>query len=162
MPTSHTGDDLKTDRPVQDPRPPARERSSRTARRAASCLRLAATTDEGSRRRWRVQDTWAAGRLTICSERDGTTHRIAVFGELDIATAQGVEDELKAVAATDAEHVVLDLSGLAFIDSSGVHLIARVNACCRASGKRLRLEHSPPHVTRILELAAADALPFAA
>lgn len=123
------------------------------------------TPDRPEQRRLRlVADALAAGRLTICSERTGPIHRIAVSGELDIATAHRVEDELTTVAATDADEIVLDLSGLAFIDSTGVHLIARASAASRAAGKRLRLERSPAHVDRVFELAAAapGALPFAA
>lgn len=45
---------------------------------------------------------------------------------------------------------------------TGVHMVARANAGCRATGKRLRLERSPEHVKRVFELAAAAALPFSA
>ncbi|MCA1677564.1 MAG: STAS domain-containing protein [Actinobacteria bacterium] len=83
-------------------------------------------------------------------------------GELDLASAASVEDELTAVEATDARQIVLDLSGLTFMDSSGVHLIARADARCRAAAKPLRLLRGPPHIHRVFELAVADTLPFVA
>ena len=84
-----------------------------------------------------------------------------MFGELDLATAAAVADELMAVQETDAQLIVLDLSGLTFMDSGGVHLIARADARCRAAAKPLRLLRGPPHIQRVFTLAAADTLPFA-
>ena len=114
------------------------------------------------RRRARVADALAAGELTIGSARDHGTHVVVLTGELDLAATHRVEDELRAIEATDAAQIVLDLSGLTFMDSSGVHLIARAAARCTASGTRLRLRPGPPHVQRILALAGADTPPLAA
>ncbi len=162
MPKETQGD-LTTDRPALQP-PAAQDRaSSSAARRAAICLYLAAGTDESAIRRSRLAGALEAGQLTVRSQRHGTTHTVEVFGELDAATAQRVDDELQSVAASDAQLIVLDLSGLTFMDSSGVHLIARAHECCTAAAKRLRLLRGPPHIQRILTLAAAaDTLPSAA
>jgi anti-anti-sigma factor len=110
----------------------------------------------------RVHDALAAGQLTICSERQGSTHVIAVVGELDLATAQRLEDELRTVEATDVEQVIVDLAGLTFIDSSGVHLIAAAEERCRTTAKRLVLRPGPPQIQRVFALAGADTLPLAA
>ncbi|MBA3327201.1 MAG: STAS domain-containing protein [Solirubrobacterales bacterium] len=109
-----------------------------------------------------MQDALAAGQLTIRSERQDSTHVVAVVGELDLATAQRVEDELQAVEATDVEQVIVDLAGLTFVDSSGLHLIARAEERCRTKGKRLVLRHGTPQIQRVFALADADMLPFAA
>lgn len=45
------------------------------------------------------------GALTICSEREGDIHVIAPTGELDLATADELEQELARVAATDAASI---------------------------------------------------------
>jgi anti-anti-sigma factor len=58
--------------------------------------------------------------------------------------------------------IVLDLSGLEFIDSCGLRMI--LAACERSSADRdrLRLLRGPPQVQRIFEITAtADRLPFA-
>ncbi len=117
---------------------------------------------EDGRRRSRLHDTLAAGQLTIRSERQGSTHVVAVVGELDLVTVQRVDDELRAVEATDAQQIILDLAGLTFIDSSGVHLIARAEERCRTTAKRLVLRPGPPQIQRVFALAGADTLPFAA
>jgi anti-sigma B factor antagonist len=149
-----------TSRPVHGA--PARtDAPSRPAGRATSCLQLAAPAGD-ARRRSRVQDVLAAGQLTIRSQRHDSTHVIAMVGELDVATAQRVEDELRTVEATDVEQVIVDLAGLTFVDSSGVHLIAAAEERCRATAKRLGLRPGPPQIQRVFALTGADMVPFAA
>jgi len=160
MPNTHPQGDLSIGRPVEGP-PAAVGVPSRAARRP-SCLHLAAPADLDVRRRARVADALAAGELTIGSARDHGTHVVVLAGELDVATAQRVEDEMQAIQATDAAQIILDLSRLTFMDSSGVHLIARATARCTVSGARLRLRPGPPHVQCVLALAGADTPTLAA
>ena len=160
MPKPLAYGNLSTSHPIDGAR--ARTAApSRPAGRATSCLQLAAPAGD-ARRRSRVQDALAAGQLTIRSERHGCIHVIAVAGELDVVTAQRVDDALQAVEATDVEQVIVDLAGLTFVDSSGVHLIARADARCRTTTKRLVLRPGPPQIQRVFALAGADSLPFAA
>jgi anti-sigma B factor antagonist len=150
---------LSTSRPV-DGAPARIDAPSRAAGRATSCLQHAAPAGD-ARRRSRVHDALAAGQLAIRSERQGSTHVVAVVGELDLATAQRVEDALRTVEATDVEQVIVDLAGLTFVDSSGVHLIARAEERRRTTAKRLVLRPGPPQIQRVFALAGADTLPLA-
>jgi len=162
MPKTHAPGDLTTERPNPQAAAAQDRARSRATRRDASCLHLAGSTAEHARRRSLVNDALTAGQLTICSERHGLTHTVAVSGELDLATAASVETELMAVEATDAHLIILDLSGLTFMDTCGVHLIAAADARCRAAAKPLGLLRGPPHIQRVLTLAATDTLAFAA
>jgi anti-sigma B factor antagonist len=102
------------------------------------------------------------GELAITSERDGDLHVIALTGELDLATAPGLEQELLRVEATDAASIVVDLSGLTFMDSTGIRLMVAANARSRADSNRLVLLRGPHAVQRVFELTGvADLLPFA-
>ncbi len=103
-----------------------------------------------------------AGRLTLHSARDGALHTIRLEGEMDIANAADVERELLAVEATDALSIVLDLSTLRFIDSTGVRLLLRAYARSRLDANRLVLLRGSAPVQRVLELTGvAGRLPFA-
>ncbi len=96
------------------------------------------------------------------SDRDGVVHTICVGGELDLANADRLERELTRVEATDAQSIVVDLSGLSFIDSSGVRLLVNAHARSRSDGGRLALLRGPQAVQRIFELTGIrDVLPFA-
>ena len=75
---------------------------------------------------------------------------------------RSVEDALRTVEATDVEQVIVDLAGLTFVDSTGVHLIARADARCKTTAKRLGLRPGPPQIQRVFALAGADTPPFAA
>jgi anti-sigma B factor antagonist len=102
------------------------------------------------------------GELTIVSAREGDIHVISLTGELDLATADELEQELARVEATDVLSIVLDLSGLRFMDSTGVRLILGADARSRANSNRLTLLPGPPAVQRVFELTGViDLLPFA-
>jgi anti-anti-sigma factor len=99
--------------------------------------------------------------LSIDSWRHGSTHTISLRGELDLATVDDVERELLRVESSDARRIVLDLSGLSFMDSSGVHLVVDAHARCRADADRLRVVRGPRNVQRVFVLTDLHAhLPF--
>jgi len=58
-------------------------------------------------------------------------HVVAMHGELDVATAGGLEDSIVGLAGST---VVVDLSGLTFMDSSGIGAIVRARNRIRANG----------------------------
>jgi stage II sporulation protein AA (anti-sigma F factor antagonist) len=110
----------------------------------------------------RGADHVKAGQLTLHSEREGALHTIRLEGEMDIANADDVERELLEVEATDALSIVLDLSDLRFIDSTGVRLLLCAHARSHRDANRLVLLRGPAPVQRVLELTGVvDRLPFA-
>ena len=120
--------------------------------------------DEMSRPRGslRAQQIAKLGRLRMASEREGDVHTICLFGELDLATAERVQHGFEHAEASDAEAIVLDLSGLTFIDSTGVRLLLLAHARSRADSDRLVLLRGPAAVQRVFELTGiVERLPFA-
>jgi len=102
------------------------------------------------------------GELAMASERDGAVHTITLFGELDLATVDEVRHELEHAEASDVASIVLDLSGLTFMDSTGVRLLVEAHARSRADSDRLVLIRGPVSVQRVLEITGVvDLLPFA-
>ena len=86
---------------------------------------------------------------------------VAPRGELDMATAGAIEQELRRLRRNDVRHIVLDLGGLSFMDSSGLHLVIRWAADASQNGFEFELEPGPPAVQRVFELAAVtESLPF--
>ena len=114
------------------------------------------------RDRKRVAELFEVGKLRVGSEREGVVHTISLSGELDLATAPDAERELRRVEATDALSIILDLSGLRFIDSTGIRLVLSAHARSRADSQRLALRRGPAAVQRVFELCGIlDELPFA-
>jgi anti-sigma B factor antagonist len=60
-------------------------------------------------------------QLTTRLERIGDVSKVAVFGEVDIATVPELNRALaEAVADASIEQLVIDLLGVTFMDSSGL------------------------------------------
>jgi anti-anti-sigma factor len=83
-------------------------------------------------------------------------------GELDIASAGKLDRALRQ-GRRRGDEVVLDLSGLEFIDSTGLRVVVRAVEAAVQEGWELRLRHGPPAVRRVFEIAGVlGALPFEA
>ena len=88
--------------------------------------------------------TWSVEQLA-----DGTS-RVIVTGEVDLAVEEPFVAEVDSVAARDGgSAVVLDLSGVTFLDSSGVRALIRLR---QRHGERLRLGELSTPVRRVLEI----------
>jgi anti-sigma B factor antagonist len=94
-------------------------------------------------------------------------------GELDLATAETLRSTLDAAiaetlsAALDGmEHearLVLDLRGLSFIDSTGLHLLVALDQRAQRDGFQLTLLAPAAPIDRAIQLCGLDQiLPFAA
>jgi anti-sigma B factor antagonist len=118
--------------------------------------------DPQQHRSTRSEQVIEAGKLTITSEREGVVHSITLSGELDLATVPRLQDELERVEASDARSIIVDLSGLSFIDSAGIRLIITAEERSRVDSNRLVLLKAPASVQRVFQLTALeDQLPFA-
>jgi anti-sigma B factor antagonist len=101
------------------------------------------------------------GPFTCQVSREDGHAVVSPRGELDMATVGAVEAELKRLLGSGVGHIVLDLGGLTFMDSSGLHLLTRWTSAASNDGFLFELEPGPPAVQRIFELAAVhDALPW--
>jgi anti-anti-sigma factor len=101
------------------------------------------------------------GELTMSSERRGDVHTLSLFGALDVSTSEGVQDEFQRVESGDASAIVLDLSGVTFVDSIGVRTVLNAAAQSREDAKELKLVRGPEAVQQLFELAGVeDILPF--
>jgi anti-anti-sigma factor len=84
--------------------------------------------------------------------REGDGHSVvALRGELDMADAVSVAAALAAVAVR-VPHIIVDLAGLEFIDSSGVAALARGRNLARLAGGELLLAAPQQQVLRVLTL----------
>jgi len=81
---------------------------------------------------------------------------VAPHGELDMATAGAVDQELQRLHGSGIRKLLLDLSGVTFIDSSGLHLVVRWAGNAAKDGFDFEIEPGPPAVQRIFSLTALD------
>lgn len=93
----------------------------------------------------------------------GAEQWIVVAGELDLATAPGLDAALDAcLARQPLSGVVIDLSACTFIDSTGVRSLVRFGECARQAGTLLSLVCLPGSAARFTLdlLGVGDTLPI--
>jgi anti-sigma B factor antagonist len=84
------------------------------------------------------------------SQHDTDQHVIRLAGELDMAAVPELVAQLAEAAEVPAPTpLVVDMSGVTFIDCSGLHPLLKAHA--RLDG-RLRLQNASPPVHRLLRL----------
>jgi anti-sigma B factor antagonist len=76
---------------------------------------------------------------------------IKLSGELDLATAPALEEELERASQSDGG-VILDLRELEFMDSTGLSVLVRAHQAAEEAGRALSLVKGPPQVQRLLSL----------
>lgn len=93
----------------------------------------------------------------------GDTAIVTLQGELDVAGSAQLEGELDRVLTNHAPAtVVLDLSGLDFMDSTGLRFVVLTDAKARESGWRFVVVRGNESVHRVFEITRmAERLTFA-
>jgi anti-sigma B factor antagonist len=101
--------------------------------------------------------------LVVRRTREDGVERLAPIGELDIATVPILERAFEAAVADDGVRmIVVDLTELAFMDSTGLHAILRMAEACKRAD-RLRVVSGSRAVERLLDLSGVrDHLPIIA
>jgi anti-sigma B factor antagonist len=95
--------------------------------------------------------------------RADATARVRVLGDLDMAGAPVLEAEITALCTAGTRSIVLDLTGLRFIDSTGLRCILECVATSERHGFSIALIPGPHAVHRVFELTNTHAfLPFVA
>ena len=82
--------------------------------------------------------------------------RLAMTGELDLASAARVESDLERIERDNPERIVLDLRGLTFMDSTGLRLIAGADTRAREAGREVIVIQGPEAVRRVFSITRLD------
>lgn len=101
------------------------------------------------------------GSLSISAvDSDGAVN-VSLEGELDLASARRMEERMSAIDQQSPSRVIVDLGGLAFIDSTGLRTLLIADARARDHGYELLLRGGEPSVQRVFEVTGAlDVLRF--
>jgi anti-sigma B factor antagonist len=81
---------------------------------------------------------------------------IIVSGELDLASAPALEDELDRAATDGADLLIVDLRELEFIDSTGLGLLIKANRQAEAAGRRFAIVRGQSQVQRLLGVTGIE------
>ncbi len=81
---------------------------------------------------------------------------LAVAGELDLASSPTLEQALEAVKPSASGFLILDLSQLEFMDSTGLSVLVTAHRRAQEAGWRFALVKGSPQVQRLLSLTGID------
>ena len=112
------------------------------------------TRPVGGSRRWGIQIVTTPLTLKITARPDAT--RVSVVGEMDFGTHGELERKLVDLCG-DQRPLELDLSGVSFMDSSGLAMLLSIRNLCAEGGGILILHRPSDKVRRVVELAGMSA-----
>ncbi len=103
----------------------------------------------------------AAGGLQLEVREHERALVVVARGELDVASAQDFAARLEHAVRSPEPLVVIDLSGLMFIDSSGLAALIKAGHEAKAAGREMTVVRGPHQVQQLFELTGmADRLEF--
>lgn len=94
--------------------------------------------------------------LLIDVSRNGDRVVLRLGGELDLASVPLLESEVENAMVEDPATVILDLSTLEFIDSTGLRAILSLDKRCTESGQAFALVRGSQQVQRLMNMTRVD------
>ena len=81
---------------------------------------------------------------------------VAVGGELDLHTSERLRDRLGDVLEQGGRHILVDLTGTSFMDSTALGVLVGAAKTLRSTGGHLVLVADDPRVTRVIEITGLE------
>lgn len=88
----------------------------------------------------------------------GGTATVRLTGELDVASAPGLRDQIVHLVSEGRNHLTFDCAGLDFIDSTGLGVLIGARARCLAANGAVELHNVKPALQRLLSVTGIDGL----
>ena len=90
------------------------------------------------------------------TEERGGSAIVRLVGELDLAEVEPLQAELERLCSNGLSALTVDLSGLEFLDSTGLHVLLRLRSRCESQQLALRLVPGPASVQRLFRITGTD------
>jgi anti-anti-sigma factor len=81
---------------------------------------------------------------------------VTLHGEIDLATAQELEDALRQGLEEARRRLVVDLRALQFVDSTGLSVLMRLDRHARDSARQLVVVKGPPEIQRVFDITGVS------
>jgi anti-anti-sigma factor len=92
------------------------------------------------------------GNLRIERKLDADGVVLVLAGELDLASSPALDRQLRELDGTNPGRLLIDLSRLDFMDSTGLAIMIGAQQSAQDNGHRLSLRPGPGQVQRLFEL----------
>ncbi len=92
--------------------------------------------------------------IRVAHAEQATT--LAVTGEVDLSTAGDLAEAGLAALAAGAAVVIVDLSGVTFLDSTGLAALVTINNRARHDGAALIVARPQPRIRQLFHITGLD------
>lgn len=86
-------------------------------------------------------------------DKDGDRVTVSVSGDIDMSSSNKMRDALNPLFQNDNKVIVVDLSGVSYIDSSGIATLVEGLQWSHSSKNKFRLAALTPGVKDVFEIA---------
>jgi anti-sigma B factor antagonist len=83
---------------------------------------------------------------------------LAVTGEIDVYTAPGLRERLVELVQAGTSRVIVDLTAVSFVDSTGLGVLVSGLKRCREAGGDLPLVVVQPQILKVFEITGLTAV----
>lgn len=90
--------------------------------------------------------------IDVQTDDDGRTHLFALHGDLDVATSPALRAALMDAASGEQQNIIVDLSHLAFLDSTGLGALIGANKRAKEGAGEVRLVAQEGQILRLLRI----------
>jgi anti-anti-sigma factor len=94
-------------------------------------------------------------KIETRSDAEGVI-RVVLVGEFDLAGIDQFESVIASIEAQAASVIVVDLTELRFMDSSGLRALVLADRRARKANRRLAIVPGPTPVRRVFEITQLD------
>jgi anti-anti-sigma factor len=97
------------------------------------------------------------GRFRLSVVPNGTACVVVVSGEVDVATGPELRTAL-STALDGARRVIVDISAVGFMDSTGLNAVVRARQKANGCGAELVVRGAAPQLVRLFEISGIEGL----
>ncbi|MGH8894218.1 MAG: STAS domain-containing protein [Actinomycetes bacterium] len=94
--------------------------------------------------------------LDLSTRRLGEWAVVSVAGEVDLGTASQLADHASEALRDVSSHVVLDLAGVSFMDSTGLKVLVSLHRQAEEAGGSFAVAGTTRPVRRVLSVTGLD------
>ena len=95
--------------------------------------------------------------LQLATRHEGDVAVVSALGEVDVFSAPGLDSELDAQIAAGNARLVVDLSEVVFLDSTGLGVLVKALKHAREADGWLHLVVTSDRIRKIFEITGLDA-----
>lgn len=94
--------------------------------------------------------------LTLSSREVGDRTVIEVGGEVDVYTAPKLDAEITSIVGSGKSHIIVDLSGVEFLDSTGLGVLVKGLKHAKEAGGSLAVVATSDRIIKVFRITGLD------